>query len=220
MSLVIKIEQNAILDFFTQFDPLTHLQKKIFESLQWWVRKFPNAHPRQEKIAKHVGCSRKHVNRTLKKFQEFGWIYLTSRGKKRTKIIGMCTYLVMMQLSKREYLKKLEVTSEVTHSSFSCKRITGKGKAASFCKVLEIAKHVKDLAISLKNKLKLSSIDECYYHKARETANARHKKKKFESNAQYEAYVVGTAVKMAMQDGKSIDWKTYYYTLNAMENAA
>lgn len=206
MSLYLKIQENEATEFFAKYDLLGHLEKKIWKVIQWFVKKFPSAQPRQSVIAEKVGCSRKHVNKTLQKFILYGWISLISRGSRHAKIIGMPHSLMMMDVVDRKYFKKVEVTAEVTHSYSSKREPTSKEKAGC----LQIANHLLGLKISYDHKLKLSLVSEHIYHEALYSAQLKHSKG--EKIGDINGYVVGTAIRMAQRKNIKIDWNSYYRT--------
>lgn len=206
MSLYLKIDQDAATNFFTLYDPLGPLEKKIWNAAVWWVKKFPCAHPKQIKIADHVGCSRKHVNRALAKFKKYGWLYLTSRGAKRTKIIGIPAHLVCLDVVNREYFKRIEVTSKVTHSSSRFPNSTSRKTGG-----LDVPLDVQKMKISFENKLKLSMVSEKVRQDALESAKLDHGKGKILANI--ENYVAGTAIKMAQKRGERLNWPEFYRQL-------
>lgn len=215
MSLVLKIDQNEATEFFSQYDLLGRVEKKIWQAVAWWVKKFPSAFPKQEKIAEKLNCSRKHVNRTLQKFIKYGWLTLHSRGKNRTKVLGIPAYLIAIDLNKRKYFKSIEVTSEVTHSISSRKRNTGTvpdKPAGGFFHPLEISNHLKNLKnLPLEAKLKLSLVSEHIFQEALYSAKLQAKKGvKFRDEI---GYVVGTAIRMAEKQKIKLDWPAYYRTL-------
>src|SRR5580765_6258744 len=88
-SLTLTITEDQNFEFFAEYDKLGNLQKDIWRAAVWWCKRFPCACPRQSKIADKVGCRREHVNRAFSKFKKLGWLHLTSRGFKRTKIMGI-----------------------------------------------------------------------------------------------------------------------------------
>lgn len=201
MTLYLKIDQDAAANFYTLYDPLGRIEKKIWDAARWWVKKFPSAHPKQIKIADHTGCSRKHVNRAFAKFKSYGWLYLTSRGARRTKIIGIPTHLIAMDLVKREYFKRIEVTSKVTHSSSRFPNSTSRAGLP------QIPEYLKRLSIPLNAKIKLSLVPEYIFY---ETKYKCEKKSRSGWKPDDEIkYFVGMAMKMAENKGHKINWRTY-----------
>lgn len=220
MSLVLKIDQDENFGFFQKYDLLTVLQKEIWKKVTWWVRKYPNAFPTQKRIAESCRCSRKHVNETYRTFEKYGWLSLTSRGKNRSKILGVPTSLSQMDLSKREYYKKVEVTSEVTYSTNRCRRTTSRGAGGLSDDLFEpilIPPHIKKLKdLPLEAKLKLSLVPEYIYQEALYSAKLQAKKgTKFTNEI---GYVVGTAIRMAENQGYKIPWMKYYKTRKCYGN--
>lgn len=207
MSLYLKIDQDASANFFTLYDPLGRLEKKIWDAARWWVKKFPCAHPKQIKIADHIGCSRKHVNRAFSKFKSYGWLYLTSRGARRTKILGIPTHLIAMDLVNREYFKRIEVTSKVTHSSSRFPNTTSRT-----CRLkkepLVIPKLAQKLGYSEDSGKKLALVPE---YILQETLYQCQKmgKRGFKPDKE-ERYFVETALKMAQDKGHKLEWRRFY----------
>lgn len=199
----LNISQDDKWNFFVLYDKLGPLQKKIWQRIVWYVKKYPNANPSQFKISVNIPCSRKHVNRTLALFKRHGWLSLISRGLRRTKTLFIPYHLLMIDVSKREYLRKLEVTSEVTHSYSSIYPRTRKKTGA-----LEMPIRIQKMKISWENKVKLSLIPEKYLDWALESAKLDQKKGKIFTNP--ESYVVGTAIKMALKQKHPINWGLYF----------
>lgn len=212
-TLTLQIHRDEAYSFLMEYDKLGKDQKEIFKITRWWCNRFPCAAPSQKKIAEKIGCSRKHVNRTFAKFKQLGWLYLTSRGLRRTKILGMPLHLCQMDVAKREYFKRVEVTSKVTYSYSRYRNITGmSGKVVR--KNLEIPKLAQKLGYSKDSSLKLALVPECVLQ---ETLYQCKKlgKKGFRPNNE-ESYFVGMALKMAKKKGHKLDWRSYYATKASM----
>lgn len=204
--LILKINQDEKYEFFYHYDTLGDLQKKIWNAAVWWCKTFPNAHPRQQKIAEYVGCSRKHVNSTFKKFIQLGWLILISRGAKRAKILFVGDSLLQIDLVNREYYKRVEVTHEVTHNITTKKKHTSRGAGE-----IPIPHYLERLKISRESKLKLSLLPEKIYQETLHTC-----KKLSASGWQPEngeKYFVGTAIRLAENQGIRPDWRRYYGNL-------
>lgn len=221
MDITLTIKTDYHWDFYLEFDKLGDLQKQIWMATCWWVKRFPAAFPKQQRIADEVGCSRKHVNNTFKKFKDLGWLYLLSRGSRRTKVLGVPCHLVTMDPYHRKGLRSVEVTSEVTHSISNIKERTSK-RAGVFSEKfgqkigppdpkLEIPDYIQKTKLSLKKKLKLSLLPQNIYHNALETTKRMHLKG-FIGNEpdRFERYMIGTAFKMAKKARIPINWGSYY----------
>lgn len=206
VSLTINVDQDDNYTFFAEYDKLGPLQRKIWLSAVWWVKRFPCAHPSQSKIAKHIGCRREHVNRAFSKFKKYGWLYLTSRGHKRTKILGIPTHLVLMDVNKREYFKRIEITSKRTHSSSRFPGITS--RAGEKRKGLEIPAYLRKWRFSDDGKLILSLFTEYTFqesvHKYKITVASGWQPE------QEERYFIGIARKIGKSRGERPDWRSYY----------
>ena len=210
MGLSLKINQDEHFSFFEKYDLLTSLQKKIWSMTVWWVKRFPVAAPSQAKIALKCGCRREHVNRTFALFKEWGWLALNSRGARRTKVLSIPTHLLMMDVSKREYFKRVEITSERTHSYSKNRDITGRrtGEILTPHKFLE---NYNLRGMSPENLYKLSLVPEFIIHEARRKAIEIGKHGWRPKDPQ--SYVVGIALNMAKNAGLRIDWRSYYKTM-------
>lgn len=208
MSLYLKIDNDAAFNFFESYDRLSPLRQKIWQLTRWWVNRFPVAKPSQSKIAEKAGCSRSAVSEAFRIYKSLGWMYLTSRGFKRSKIIGIPKHLLQMDLFNREYFKRVEATYRATHSYSKYKKITSK-KAGT----LQIPFYLQKLNISLDAKLKLSLVPQSIYQSALESAKADARKGKKVLNE--ERYLVGVALRMAQKQGVKLDWRAYYGAIAA-----
>lgn len=215
----LEITESFLFEFYKHYDKLGTKQKKIFQFVQWYCRRFPAAFPRQETIAERVGCTRKHVNRTLQVFQNLGWLYLCSRGCKRSKILCLVDSLVVLQISKRQYFRKTEVTTQVTHSSSKAKHKASGGLSflgieRSENETLTIPDFLQKAKLSLDQKLKLSMLPESYYRRAIETTDYKMKSGKLPKDRErLNSYMVGAAIGMAKKDNYQIPWRKYYQSL-------
>lgn len=211
MKITLEVEQDAAFNFFSEYDKLGNMQKDIWRAAVWWCKRFPSAHPKQARIAEKVGCRREHVNRAFSKFKKFGWMYLTSRGARRTKVIGIPIHLLSLDLIKRQYFAKIERTSERTHSYSRLPKHTSKETGDSFHE-LQIPDYLQKTKFSIEQRLKLSMIPENFYRNGIESVNYHLKNGvKIGDPA---AYVVGAALNMAQKSGIKLDWKRYYKTIN------
>ena len=142
--LILKIYQDELYEFFQRYDMLGDLQKEIWKKIVTWCKVYPCAFPCQSTIADELGCSRKHVNRTLKKFQEFGWIILISRGFKKAKRLFIGESYRQIDLINRNYFKRVEIISERTQNYSNEKNTTSEGTGS-----LAIPQYLEKLNISL-----------------------------------------------------------------------
>jgi hypothetical protein len=203
MNSIVKVHQDTSWSFFAKYDKLGALEKKIWQMAVWWVKRFPSAHPSQTKLSEKVGCSREHVNRAFSKFKDYGWIHLISRGHKRSKIISIPEPLIMIDVVKREYFKRIEITSDITHSYSNYKSKTSRRTGP-----LVIPNYLQKLNISLDAKLKLSLVPEYIYQ---ETKYQCQKKAKSGWKPDNEVkYLVGAAIRMAQNKGHKLEWEKYY----------
>jgi hypothetical protein len=210
MNISIEVHQDEKFNFFSEYDKLGNLQKDIWRAAVWWVKRFPCAHPRQSKIAEKVGCTREHVNRAFSKFKKLGWLYLTSRGRRRTKILGIPLHLQSLDIVKREYFARIEITSKITHSYSRLPKRTSRGTGDSFHE-LQIPSYLEETKFTLEQRLKLSMIPENFYRNGIESVNYQIKKgRKIPDPC---GYVVGAALRMAEKAGVFLDWKRYYSTV-------
>lgn len=202
----IHLTQDSLFSFFSEYDTLGKLQQKIWKATVWWCKKYPNAHPKQEKIAKYVGCRREHVNRSFRKFKELGWLYLTSRGPRRTKRIGIPSHLVLIDLYKREYFKRIEITSKRTHSYSIYRR--GTSRASDLKKSLEIPFYLQKCLIPEQAKQKLSLVSQATFEETKYQCKKMSMAGFVPTNDVQ--YFLETAFGIAKQRGEKIDWRKYY----------
>jgi hypothetical protein len=226
MDIYLTVSTDLNWDFYSEYDRLGHLQKKIWQVSVWWVKKFPNAFPSQQHLSEKVGCSRKHINSTFAKFQRLGWMHLTSRGIKHSKVIGIPSHLLSIDVVDRKAFRSIEVTTRVTHSKSYVLTNTSRGTGV-FCKGLkekigpsekkiEIPDYIKKTKLSLKHKLKLSMLPENIFHNALESTKYQHSKGILGNDRErIDNYMVGTAIRMAEKAQIKIDWPLYYKELRA-----
>lgn len=212
--LTLSINQDTLYEFFNAYDPLSPLQKKIWKAMVWWCKRFPSAFPSQEKIAEHVGCSRKHVNRTIKIFKDLGFLVLIHRGRKRTKVLHIFEQYLAIDIAKRQYFRRIEVTSKVTHSYSNNRTLTsrGTGEIATEAKEeIRIPQIAVELNFSRKNALKLGLVTESTLQEVlRKCKNLGSQGWKPKSA---EAYMVGMAINLSKSRNESLDWKKFYRQL-------
>lgn len=219
-TLTLEIHQDELFLFFELYDKLTELQKKIWRLAVWWTKRFPNAHPNQSTIAGKAGCSREHVNRTLSLFKKWGWLSLIWRGKCRPKTLAIPYSLQMIDVVNREYFKRVEITSKITHSYSSNIKRTSREKPTGPTHmgsknvkggIIQIPPDIGKLDISFKNKLKLSLVDESIYYDTYEVCKKMSRNGKKIGNP--ESYFVGTAIQMAYDRKVWVDWAAYRRSL-------
>lgn len=204
----ITITQDQLYEFFVNFDTLSRKQKELWKLIVWWAKKFPNAHPCQLRLAHQIGCTREHVNRTLAKFKKWGWLSLNDRGRRQTKTLGIPANLLATDVVNRQYFKRLEITSEITHSYSSYRTLTSKPKG----EILTVPLSVQKFNFSLQDGLKMALVPESVRQEALRTAR-KLGAQGWRPNNQG-AYVAGIALNMAEKQGHKLDWKSYYRTLN------
>lgn len=229
--IIFEISSDEAYLFFQLYDQLGETQRKIWKAAVWWCRRFPKAFPNQRTVADHVGCSRKHVNRTFSLFKKHGWVRLISRGRKQTKILSIPYHLIQLDVVKREYHAKVEVTSKVTHSKnniyintssqtgdFQESKKKGLGIKHNMYYVksktnylITIPIKINSFKISYESKLKLSLLPENCVARAIEKCKwkAAHGFV-LEDRSKQEKYCVETAIKMAENEGYKIEWWKYY----------
>jgi len=217
-TLQLNIHQDDNYNFFVLFDTLSKIEKNIWNLAVWWTKTKANAYPNQETIARRAKCGRKHVNRTFAKFKKWGWLSLGWRGKNLSKTLLIPRIYQMIDVVKREYFARVEVTSKVTHSYSSNRRDTSRQKngfgfsrKAEEPKVLQIPDHIQSLDLPLEAKLKLSLVGQNIYEETKH--QLQRKIGTGWKPANYLTYFVGTAINMAKDLGFPIAWKDYYHTL-------
>lgn len=221
MDYTVTIKSDHHWDFYVEYDRLGELQKQIWMTACWWVKRFPLAFPKQQKIADEVGCSRKHVNNTFKKFKELGWLCLHSRGARRTKVLGIPTHLLMIDPYDRQAFRSIEVTSQVAHSFSNVKKNTSRlsgvfserfGQRIGLPKQsLLIPDYIQKTKLSLKKKLKLSLLPQNIYQNALESTKRKHALGHIGNDPErIERYMIGTAFKMAKKASIPLNWGLYY----------
>lgn len=206
----LKITQSEIWDFYAYYDLLTPIQKNIWKCLVWWKERFPTSFPTQSTIAKKCRCGRKHVNRTIAHFKRLGWISLTSRGGRRSKIISIPQGLLSIDLSNRQYFRSIKVTTEGT-SIYINRRRNSIGASPSNGRI-DIPIFLRKLSISLDSKLKLSLFSEGIFEEARHQCQKIAKTGFKPDNEEH--YFVGVASQIAKKRGIKINWLLYYQNRN------
>lgn len=125
--------------------------------------------------------------------------------------------MVQVQVNKRQYFRRTEVTTEVTHSSSITKR---NGKAGVFFAGLEqkvgpplnIPDYIEKTRLTKDHKLKLSLVPENFFRTALDITKAKHAKGLLPNDdpERIERYVVGTALSLAKKHKHPIAWHKYY----------
>lgn len=203
-ALYLKVTTNEAWDFYALYDTLTNIQKRIWVCLVNWCKNYPNAFPSQSTIAKKCKCGRQHVNRTIAKFKGWGWLSLNSRGIRRTKSISISTRFIQIDIVNRQYFRKIEATTAVTHNYYNYKKETSKAGE------LVVSSLVDKLNMSYEHKLKMSLLPEDI---VRDAIHVCQKKSsdgfKFTNPCKY---LLDTGFRMAKQQGIYIPWRKFYST--------
>lgn len=205
--LSLEITQEEKYNFFASYDKLGRKEQEIWRLAVWWVKRYPCAHPRQSKIAKKAKCSREHVNRAFAKFQKMGWLYLISRGLKRSKILGIPTSLLMIDIANRQYFKRIEITTHITHSYSRRLPLTGRQNG----EILTPPICIQKFGFELKDSLKMSLVPDFLLQEALKVAKDMGKQGWRPKNPG--AYLAGIAINMAKERGHKLNWRSYYKTL-------
>lgn len=218
------ISQNELWEFFSIYDSLTPLQKKIFQYMQWFAINKPSNFVCQFTVSNKLKCSREYVNKILKRFQLYGWITWMPRGKRRSNLYFMPPKIACIQVHKKEQLMKQLFTFKFTPSYLSTKKSktsyeepkTGKldpplrKEKKPPDRILPISSHVKNLDLPFEVKLKCSLVPENYYALAVESMNWRQENGGVANIANY---IGGAVIKRAKKNGLELNWAAYYETL-------
>lgn len=219
MTLYLEIDASESFEFFKFFDNLSPLRKKIWNKLVEKATQWTIVCPSQTTIAMWCHCSRSAINEALSLFKKYGWLWLRSRGWKKSKIVEIPTSLKQIDVRNKSYFHRVRATYRATHTSITKEIYTGK-ETGSSSEEFSVPFHIDRLGISLKTKLKLSLVPENIYNNALETAKAKHAKTPFESPDKIEFYVAGTAIHMAKKKGIYLNWKGYYEAIKKFGIAA
>lgn len=205
--LSLDINEDDAYNFFCAYDKLSPLRKEIWKLTVWWVKRFPVAKPSQLTIAEKANCSRSAVSEAFKIFKESGWLYLISRGFKRSKILGIPIHLQQMDLVNRQYFKRVEATYRATHSYSSYKRHTG--VTSTLKKESEIPFYLKKLGISNEQKHKLSVFPEFIFHEAFHICKRKANRGFIPERDEFQ-YFIGVAKKLSENHKVVPQWHKYY----------
>ncbi len=205
MSIYLEVKCDENLDFFEIYDMLSPLRKRIWNKIAEKCRSWTNVIPSQSTIAKWCDCSRSAVSEAFRIFKNHGWIYLQSRGWKKSKKICMPHSKQHIDVVNRKWFKTVRATHRATHTYNTYTKDT-----SSRTGEIAIPQYLGKLDISTDSKIKLSLVPEHIYQ---ETLYQCQKKSKLGFKPECaEKYFVGTAIKMAEKMGLKIDWRSYYYT--------
>lgn len=209
--LSLQIAQDANYEFFLHYDKLGKIQKKIWQLAVWYSKRYPLAFPKQEKIANRLDCSRKHVNRTFSLFQRLGWMTLISRGPRQTKGLCICDHLLQVDVVKREYFKRVEVTSKVTHSYSRGSYLTSKPgeKVTRPFEKLEPSLLGQKAGFSNDGCLKMALYPESLQHEAGRICHNL-AKNGWRPDVSEERYYLGTLHEIAKKYGHKPKWSLFY----------
>lgn len=210
MNLCLKIDQDAAYNFFTEYDKLSPLRKEIWKISIWWVKRFPVAKPSQSKIAEKLGCCRSAVNEAFQIFKKHGWLYLTSRGFKKTKILGIPLHLQQLDLVNRQYFKRTEATYRATHNYSNYKKNTSSTGEVRIPNFSEAFKR----QFSRKQLLKINFIPEPIIWASADEYKIIHSKGKIIGNPAN--YFVGMCINKSMKMGHVYPWREYYKALRSI----
>jgi hypothetical protein len=135
---------------------------------------------------------------------------LESRGKRRSKILHLVNSIAQIDLVDRQYFKRVEITSQITHSYHSRRVFTS--KTSHLAKQQKEPIKIPPLAIKMNfsstNALKLGLVSECV---VQETLYQCKKKGQAGFRPQNEeSYFVGMAINIAKKRGEKLDWQAYY----------
>ena len=203
--IVLKINQDEKYEFFCLFDKLSKLRKEVWKLIVWWCKRFTTAQPSQTRIAEKLGCCRSAVSEAFKLFKTYGWMFLTSRGFKKSKILGIPQHLQQIDLVNREYFRRVEATYRATHSYSNIKKNTSKA-----CEI-KIPFYLEKKDLPLEVKLKLSLVPENVYQETYHQCKNRFKAG-FRPRNDFK-YFVDTALGIAKNNAIKINWPSYYRTL-------
>lgn len=198
-----QVRKTEVWEFFEFYDDLTPLQKDIWALSCWFVRNKPVAIPSQAYLAKKANCCRKTVNQTLNLFASYGWLTKIDRGARRCKRLLIPDHLVNAHFADRKFLRRPEVTREVTPILSSKNKNTTHGDG-----ILKIQEWVKNLGISEESKLKISLFPEQIFQDTlRQLKNLA--KTGFKAHDE-EAYFIGTMKKIAEKRRFKPKWYLFY----------
>lgn len=184
-----------------------HLWRLINNFCILYHKNGKKAAPSQSWLAKQVGVTRKHVNRTLALFKKWRWLRLKFDGFKRPKILVVIAnfkeYLqVTLNPSKRgEPTAVLKEEKKLSHQCLPISRTP-----SSFH--LEIPSCLDNLPFTLEEKLKLSLLHPHIYREANRIIQQKIDKGHKIRNR--EQYFIGTCFQLTKRQGLYINWKLFY----------
>jgi len=216
MQLYLSVESDENYKFYEIFDRLSPLRKRIWKKITEKSRAYNVFKISQSKLATWCFCSRSAISEAFALFKSFGWMWLESTGWKRPKTINIPISKRQMDLDKKQYFHRVQATYTATLTTSTRKCITSTTGSQNLG--LKIAPHLEKVRISEQSKLKLSLVEENYYHSALERAKAKHAKGEL-SPERIERYVVGTALNMAKTHGQNINWPGYYQSMKSRGEA-
>lgn len=217
MSLFLQVDSNEQYQFYEKFDRLSPLRQRIWRKLIEKSRDYVVHKTNQSKLAKWCGCSRSAISEAFRIFKTYGWMWLQSRGWKRSKIIEIPISKRQMDLDKKSYFHRVQATYRATLTTST--RKSSASTTGSQILGLKIAPHLEKTKFCIKDKLKLSLVAENFYKAGMEAAEEKYNKGKLPSDRIFK-YIIGTAISMAKKVGEKINWPSYYHTLKTMGIAA
>lgn len=207
-TLYLEINQNEDYEFFTQYDTLSPLRKKIFRTLQKKVIQYPVCNVSQSTLAKWCGCSRSAVSEAFKLFRDWGWITLKSRGWKRPKTVQMPHSKQQIDVVERKYFKSVRATYRATHTYSNIYKYTSSSRVHQ-----EIKNRTKNLSdrFSYDQKLRLAGLayldDEILLSSDRIYQENLSKGKKIDNRIEY---TISIGLNLCKKHGYKYPWKEVY----------
>lgn len=198
MELWLKIDQDERSEFFELYDTLSPLRKKIWNKVVQKARHYKICNFSQSKLADWCDCSRSAISEAFKLFKEWGWLWLKSRGWKRTKTINIPLSKKQIDVTNRQYFKRVEATYRATHTYSKYKSNTSRPGE------IKIPDYLRKKDIPIEAKLKLSLVSEHIYQEAYYQCQKKCKNG-WKPNDPI-AYFVGTAMRMAEKSGIFVDY--------------
>lgn len=225
MNVNLEIQQSEFYSFFSLYDKLSIIRKRIWQQVCWFVRRHMHAYPSQTKIGEGAGCCRQAVSEAFRLFKSYGWLWLESKGYKKPKELYVPKHLLQIDLINREYFETVRATYRATLVLNKQKLITSHElptKVDQEKRLLkwnqptipvEIPTYLQNRKMSLDAKLKLSMISEEIVLKAEEKM-----KKKGGRIGNPENYLVQASLKEAQIKGYKLNWRGYYHTLKELRS--
>jgi predicted transcriptional regulator len=213
------------------YSSLSRIEKRIFDRLQFYSRKHGWNYVSQSRIAAEIGCSRRWVNKCIKKLCDLNLI-----SKKKRHAYTTCDYyfkdsikgMNLKELSK-DYYKFTSQNAAFVYDHFSralskillsnnrkktqVMKEQAKSSDLKFSKPLpkEIPFNVDRLPVSLDCKLKLMLHPEASVINA--TLSLVSRRNKLKPTGNEEQYLIGSCLRMAKQERRMVDWPYYYNVL-------